>query len=100
MGWSRCSMTDEPGRAGTGPDNPGPSGSPSPEPPRLARTLLRCLVPNGELRVVEGELLEGFRSRAAADGRAAAARWYRMQVWGFLARAISVRASTRREPGR
>jgi len=74
-----------------------PSTSRASGPPALARRVIGWVVPANEAEVVRGELLEGFRTRAGTEGPAAARRWYRRAVWGFVLRAHAVRRTTTRE---
>lgn len=65
-----------------------------PDAPALARCVLLWVVPGEEADVVAGELSEGFARRLEREGPAAARRWYRRQVWGWLWRAAVVRRVT------
>ena len=69
-------------------------------PPPRARRLLRCVLPEAEVHVVDGELFEDFTQRRARDGGPAARRWYRRQVAGFVMRSVWIRGSAQIREGR
>jgi putative ABC transport system permease protein len=66
------------------------------KPPGLAAALLRLCAPVRDLAFIEQDLAEEFVRRAQADGRAAAARWYRRQVLGSISPLIGQRLRTAR----
>jgi putative ABC transport system permease protein len=63
----------------------------SPQPPRLARAILRVLLPPALADPLEGDLEEGFQRRAA-EAPARARRWYWRQVLGMPVLALRWRA--------
>jgi predicted permease len=74
--------------------------TPEPRPPRLlARLLEACLGDDPVADAVTGDLLEEFRSRAAAGGEPAALRWYRREARGTATWALGrrLRSWRRRE---
>lgn len=58
-------------------------------PPRLARLLLRVVVPSGLRRELLEDLAERYAALVRKDGRPAARRWYRRQVRRFLLEGIA-----------
>lgn len=65
--------------------------------PEVSRRILRRVVGAVDRDVVEGELGEGFRTRAAREGGRSARAWYRRQVIGFVLRAASAPIARREE---
>ena len=58
----------------------------APAPPRLARALLRRIVPAEARDGVDGDLHELYVTRRAASGAAAAAAWYWLETLSFIMR--------------
>jgi putative ABC transport system permease protein len=55
-------------------------------PPRLARALLRSLVPSDIREEIDGDLHEVYVARCAGSGAAAAAAWYWIEALSFALR--------------
>jgi putative ABC transport system permease protein len=66
---------------------------PSSRPPRLARALLRFVVPYDARDDVDGDLHELYVERRAASGATAAAAWYWLETFSFIMRFTFDRAA-------
>ncbi|HUF47755.1 MAG TPA: ADOP family duplicated permease [Vicinamibacterales bacterium] len=62
-------------------------------PPTLVARLLGLVAPAADRRELLADLADEFVTRAAADGRRAARRWYRRQVWTSIGPLMARRLS-------
>ena len=58
----------------------------TPTPPRLARAVLRAVLPDEVRDDVDGDLQELYRARRAAAGTISAATWYWLETFSFIIR--------------